>query len=758
MQLPWKIRKILTFIVGYDNISNRSIFKPSFSYKSFSELPLNIDYSNSWEQDVITLFLNKSDNIFSYSFENIISVSEQLQYKHPEFCSRIIANASTIVNSHLPIYSDCAPPIDNNFGWKALKKGLHNDQLYLSRPQRFGFAPVLAQAALFDIQYAEKLGSILESWKSYASSCPHRWPYNSNHAVIYRIIALCWCWLFLGSIRKHKPAPSLDTTLYNIINIIRNDILFLVPRIGKSHPNNHLLADYFAGWLLNQWFPELIPETADFSHYEEKWQQELLRQFYPDGGCFEHAIHYHEHGCEMAIMYRLTTSQPLPEEVEARIKSMLQFQVKLNGPHCKPWPLGDTTEDTLLPLDITTGWSPRTIQHIYNDLYPESPPSIHDDQSDYKAFWLLKGKYPQLNNTADRPLSFNVFLDSGLFQWTDIKGKNELLYRTGVPEHVSFMPGHMCADTLSLYWRHNGIDLLAPPGTFTYKFTQNKEDNYRQYFCGPWSHNGVIINDEDPLGVLNGDFRDNDNGLRVKHSVYGDPEIASLCTGEILSNNIYDGLRRGVLNFDEQHILIIDLLTKQQSAKTTYSHWLSASGVKMAIENESIALKHDSSCIGRISLPSSSESRIYNGHKNPIRGWRSDQYGKLQATDQLVVKHPLGSQHHTTLLTLDQDINQFEENHSPGQKSVVVKFNCKKAKNIIYINLSDTMECFKYQGISLAAKAILIREHYHQATTIIALDCQSLVPDEGDLKHESLPKGVVKISRETTDSIWSFDT
>ena len=314
---------------------------------------------------------------------------------YPEWEDGIVTAARATCDEALPIYHRQAPPLNAQFPWGELSRGPYDDQLFISRPQRFGFAPILAQAALFDESFLQPLDEILVGWQSYAQATPYRWPYNSNHAVVYRVIALCWCWLFVSAIHARQPHDTTSSVLYNILAILKNDVLYLGPNLGNSHPNNHLLADYFVGWLLQYMFPELIPETMDFSAYEEKWQAELRQQFYLDGGSFEHAVHYHEHGCELLMIYRLLADPTaISIDLDQHIGRILRFQARLNGPLCRPWALGDTTEDTLLPLDATFGWSSQAILAVHNHLYPGKALPFPAAQLDQKAFWLLSGQQP----------------------------------------------------------------------------------------------------------------------------------------------------------------------------------------------------------------------------------------------------------------------------------------------------------------------------------------------------------------------------
>ena len=123
-----------------------------------------------------------------------------------------------------------------------------------------------------------------------------------------------------------------------------------------QYPNNHLLADWFAGWYIQQLVPEFLAHPEH--DYEQLFRAEFLRQTYADGGNFEHSAHYHEFACEMGVAYLLLCRQQgrHPDAgIEIRIDRLLALQSALTGPHCHPLAYGNAVEDTLFPLDVNEG-------------------------------------------------------------------------------------------------------------------------------------------------------------------------------------------------------------------------------------------------------------------------------------------------------------------------------------------------------------------------------------------------------------------
>jgi len=145
--------------------------------------------------------------------------------------------------------------------------------------------------------------------------------------------------------------------------------------IGGSYPNNHLLADGFAGWYCGTLYPEFRSAGASASKGRRIFLRELRRQFYADGANFEHSTHYHELGCEMVVAYVLLSRRndaATDADVMNGLERMLAFQAALNGPEAISLPIGDTTEDPLFPLDAEHGWAGAAMNELFDYGRPRS--------------------------------------------------------------------------------------------------------------------------------------------------------------------------------------------------------------------------------------------------------------------------------------------------------------------------------------------------------------------------------------------------
>jgi hypothetical protein len=730
LPLPWKLKRVLQTFLGEDRIYNRASYRPDFSLVSFNALLHSHSGKDAVQaltrEQIVAFFTLQQSGQRLIQTSQVLSLAEHLALNHGQWRQQVLDAAAEICYTGLPVYANRLAPLNRQFPWLQLKKGLGGDPLYISRPQRFGFATVVAQAALFEGKYLKIFVEILDGWKQYACKSPYRWPYNSCHALVYRVVALVCSWSFILAIHQKNATSASAQALYNILDILRNDIAYLAPRLGKAHPNNHLLADYFIGWFIEKTFPAMIPKGYDFSPYESLWQQQVLRQYYCDGGCFEHSMHYHEHGCEMALIYcLLSVEKNLPAALRVRIKAMLAFGLQLNGVFCRPWSLGDTTEDCLLPLGAETGCNGAALLQVFNHLYPESAQPAGSQTPNLKSFWLLGGHNQIIPNTSEQDNEHCIFKDSGLLKLSFMKQQNELLFRTGVSSETEFMSGHMHADILSIYWRLAGQDLLGVSGTASYKFVDTDSNNARAYFCGPRAHSCVLIQDQDPLGEMSGDFRDQDNGLRVNFDYCQGDRLAFIALASVESSNIYHGLKRLVLSIDEQYYLVLDLFTQAQRRIDCKVGWFFDSAIELELETYGLRLQANGCYLAKL-VSSATDYTLHKGQVDPLNGWQSKAYGEKQAAYYAQADIALGQPALAHVLTTHKNIMQCELFVDQEKALLKVVVSASDWQDVIYIGLTDPLSTIDTDDFFALARACIVRKTQGKLVSLIAVQCHTL--------------------------------
>ena len=594
--------------------------------------------------------------------DTIQSLWQQFAEQFPDQAQRQIETTNADMRVGIPIYNTTGPRLGSGFPWSSLPVGPGSDAIFAKRPHRFAFAPRSALACLYDPAAAHRLSGMLDSWMQCAATGESRFCYDSNLGVIQRILALSWCWTFLTARDPESGSEGMDPE-WRVLAIIRADIGFLEPRLGQSTPNNHLLADWFAGWYLQQVFPEFLEQSE--VDYESRWCDELLRQTYPDGGSFEHSVHYHEFACEMGVAYLLLCRRggkvPNPE-VKERVEALLHFQAALAGSEAIPLPIGNGIEDTLFPLDTGEGWCPGSLRELYRALFrPEVSPSPLDNISVVRAFWLLGGKLAPLpasttpTNPADQEregidtfsslnrltVGTQAFPDSGLYIQSDPELNARLGFRTGPRMGLPVAVGHMHADFLSIYLSMGGHPILVDAGTYTYRSPARRWEpgspGWRPYFAGPAAHNTFAIDGHDPLGELRGDFRRSTTKVHVS-SEHRSATRLDMVDARLLGGGVYEGTRRICIHVRGRYWLIIDYPPQHASAsEAAWYGFQFASGSEVSVDGRKATVRYsaDSPAMTLLASTGLDEPTKLEGSLKPLGGWVSPRYGERVAAPQL---------------------------------------------------------------------------------------------------------------------------
>jgi len=568
--------------------------------------------------------------------------------EHPEWAEALLAEAVRVCRDGLPVYRSVGPPLEAGFDWSALPPGPGGDRLYRLRPHRFGFLPRLAIAGHLGAATTPVLSGVLESWMRHATAGRDPAPYFSNLVVIYRLLAVTLAGPFVASLADAGDRAA-GALLGQLAQIAGADVTFLVPRLGRSVPNNHLLADRFAGWLIARCYAHLWA-GADPQALEAQWLAELERQFFDDGGSFEHSLHYHELGLEMALAYLLLARRAgasPPEAAGRRIAHMLRLQVALGDRAGAAFDLGDATDDPLLPLDAGHGRGGGAWREIYRILV-DGPVllSVHDATGAERAFWLgaalgserLPGA-EALRARAARVASLEAFPESGLFVFSDPERDHQLLFRGGPAPGRRLAPGHAHSDLLSVYWRLAGRSILASPGTYSYVFGPASglpgAPNLRRYLTSAGARSGPCRDDLEPFGALTGSFRDSDPGVRVETRHRDLPGSLAWAEGRIVGPSPFAGWRRAVVAIAGHYVVIADHVPESLSDGRTRIAWQFAPSLQPRIDGDSLTADADGARAVIVAARPSRLGEAVAGRAEPCCGWVSGGYGHLEPAPQV---------------------------------------------------------------------------------------------------------------------------
>ena len=516
--------------------------------------------------------------------------------------------------------------------WNNLPLGPGRDTVNQHKAHHFLFAVQLARAQAYGAQSTDALRSILDSWITATDGRPGAPAYSSPLVAVHRAVALTWTWAFLGG--SCEPDPELELTLFRIILA---DARFVHARLGKSAPNNHLLADAFLMFYLGILYPELREAETWRRDGETLFLRELRRQIYDDGTSFEHSVHYHELACEMAtaiVLLAKRNAVELEPWVEQRLARMLRFQALLGGPQARSVAIGDSIETHLFPLDSFDRVGAASHREVLRTLFDASvPPSSQDAPGQERAAWLLGGRLasagPAIGDSDPA-----AFPDGGFVVLPDSRVDGCLVFRTGPTPGRLYSAGHMHADLLSVYLRLGGTPMIVDAGTFTYRARKERwpadEPPWRTHFLGPSAHNALCIEARDPLDRGPGDFP----AGPLKTEVVASPLVTggdiAWAEATAVSETPYGGHARGVVRVLGHYWLVYDLLPP---AATESSAWLSLHFSDEAVVRRQGPRAIVARCADRhlvvVSSAGHPEMQLIKASRGPLGGWVSPRYGEL---------------------------------------------------------------------------------------------------------------------------------
>lgn len=565
------------------------------------------------------------------------------------------AYARDVTTRGLAIYALTGPPLRPGFPWGDPLGSRSPDLLFAAHPHRFAFLPPLAVAAATGGLATESLTAILDDWMRFAERDP-RVPFASNLVVTQRVIACTWAFALAG----------IDDLSFSIrgqlLRILQQDVAFLLPRLGNSAPNNHLLVDRFAAWFIALLLPELAPAPIDLADAETAWVTELERQTYEDGGSFEHSTHYHRFACEMAACYLLLSvlnDRAVPNSAKWRVGRMLELQASLCGADGHAPAIGDSSDDPLFALDGRSDSSAGALREVYRALFDPRLVALDDTHPGrLRAWWLLGGRLAPAEPVRPAPLA-TTFPVAGLAVLDDNVVRTRWTFRTGPVSGTRYHPGHQHADALSVSLVCDGIPMVVDAGTFTYRLAHvrgaSRTIDWRKYFSGPAAHNGLVVEGAAMYPPLTGDFRE------TKPL----PEVRIVCTetGTDLAviEARFDGhanhpsWARGVIGLRGALTIVYDIVghSNPPLCASLRIQWAPECTLSL-IDERSLAARAGETGLRLAWSNGLGPGHVVTGNERPIAGWVSPRYAERVAAPQLSL--PLvASGEVLTAMTLTRD-------------------------------------------------------------------------------------------------------
>lgn len=672
-------------------------------------------------------FVARKQPVVFHAPEKMAALIEGAVAQFPAWKARTVDQAKADLQEGLEIYGMQSPPLQQDYPWAGTDQTPGKDLQYRKRPHRFSFLPRMALASVYEPALLEAMHGVVSDWARFAESgegC--HLAYDSSLAVIQRLLATTWSWLYLSASKPQQKTCLVELQSL-LLKIIFTDIRFLMPRLGHSFANNHLLADYFAGWFIGKIFPEFTDARFRQTDYEQLWIDELLAQTYPDGWSFEHSIHYHEFACDMGLCYLLLSRAndwQVPSPMEERIRSMLLLQAEISGPAGTAVRIGDCIEDNFFPLGVHEGLGALFYREIYRGLFDSRMAKGSVSRSDVEvAYWLLGGLAAQ--DEAEEQALVASFDEGGLHCFRDPQKNLELLFRSGPSADTGICAGHAHADWLSIYLSVNSVPVIVDAGTYSYRFKPEKwpdnEPEWRAYFSGPHSHNGVVIGDQDPLGTLTGDFRPKQIAARVRTQRHCETPVAAWVSAAYDKVDSMQGYVRGVVLVPGEYVLVYDRHPDDSMLAWAGLQFAPTVSVSKKPQNQGLKL-------GTVDLflsPGFAETELLCGSFEPLGGWVSERYGVLQKAPQARFKFERAAQL-TAFLLRDGGSGAcvLEVDQTDSLKCFSIRMNDIQDRLILSTKLDYTAT--DAGTVAFDARLLWIRKEQNHETEIRATDVKAV--------------------------------
>ncbi|WP_206507873.1 heparinase II/III family protein [Streptomyces chrestomyceticus] len=357
-------------------------------------------------------------------------------------------------------------------------------------PSRHQYLTVLAAAYAVtgDERYAERVAAHLRSW--WAANPPLRGVHwISGIELGIRLISWVWVRRLLhgwpGAAGLFEDNPVALRQIWH-----HQRWLAAFPSRGSS-ANNHVVAEaagQFAAACAFGWFPASARWRAGALRSLER---HLRGNTFASGLNRELATEYHGLVLELglaAVAEADAAGVPVPPTVRLVLLRMTDALAAIVDNRLRPPRQGDADDGHGLVLDGagTDRWASllATGDAVFGRLAWWPTVTGTDVRTPLLAALVRPygkpGTAPAVTRPASRP---GHFTDAGL---TILRGPEEIWCRCdGGPHGFLSIAAHAHADALSVEVRHDGVDVLADPGTFCY----HGQPEWRQYFRSTLAHN-----------------------------------------------------------------------------------------------------------------------------------------------------------------------------------------------------------------------------------------------------------------------------
>ncbi|MGW5661483.1 alginate lyase family protein [Streptomyces sp. NPDC003758] len=570
----------------------------------------------------------------------------------PDAVKRLVAEADRLMDGHAEYFGVVRDDLTDPDWWLDPKTGRRapagyafdvpyrsedavGDIKQIWEPSRHQYLTRLAAAYAIteDERYAERVAEHLRSW--WAANPPLRGVHWIS-GIELGIRLLSWVW-----IRRLLDGWSGAAGLFEANPVALNQIwhhqrwLAAFPSRGSS-ANNHVIAEaagQFAAACAFDWFPS-----------SGRWRADALRSLdrhlrgntYVSGINRELATEYHGLVLELglaALAEADAAGVPVPASIRLVLLRMTDALAAIVDNRLRPPRQGDADDGYGLVVDGagTDRWGSllATGDAVFGRLAWWPAVTGTDVRTPLLAA-LIERTEPSVRRPAERPAHF---ADAGM---SILRGPEEIWCRCdGGPHGFLSIAAHAHADALSVEVRHDGVDVLADPGTYCY----HGQPEWRQYFRSTLGHNTLQLDGGDQ-SVSGGPF------LWTRHA---ESRVLTVDTsGEDVTrwcaeHDGYEGSvhrRRVELTAARRELRVIDEVRGQYSPRRAVRlafHLGPAITADLVGNRAQLTWTRDGEDRSAVlDLPGQLSWQAYRGETDPVLGWYSAGFGRKEPATTLV--------------------------------------------------------------------------------------------------------------------------
>ncbi|MFF7639552.1 heparinase II/III family protein [Streptomyces canus] len=565
-----------------------------------------------------------------------------------EAAKRLVAEADRLMDGHAEFFGVDRDDMADPDWWRDPKTGRRAPSGYafdvpyrsedavgdikqIWEPSRHQYLTRLAAAYALtgNERYAERVAEHLRSW--WSANPPLRGVHWIS-GIELGIRLLSWVW-----IRRLLDGWPGAADLFEGNPVARNQIwhhqrwLAAFPSRGSS-ANNHVIAEdagQFAAACAFDWFPASARWRADALRSLER---QLRGNTYLSGLNRELATEYHGLVLELglaALAEADAAGVQVPATVRLVLLRMTDALAAVVDNRLRPPRQGDADDGHGLIVDGAGAdrWASllATGDAVFGRLewWPEV--TATDVRTPLLAA-LVKPTELSVTRPASRPAHF---ADAGM---TILRGPEEIWCRCdGGPHGFLSIAAHAHADALSVEVRHDGVDVLADPGTYCY----HGQPEWRQYFRSTLGHNTLQLDGGDQ-SVSGGPF------LWTRHAesrvLVADP------SGEVArwsaEHDGYEGSvhRRQVeLTAESQELRLIDEVSGPRRTVRLAFHLGPAITADLVGNRARLTWTRDGEDRSAVlDLPEGLSWQAHRGESEPPLGWYSSGFGCKEPATTLI--------------------------------------------------------------------------------------------------------------------------